>query len=182
MNKPKNARKFITGESVRVALTRLKIKRAGSTATFLLESFLENNGRILASQVVARGICEDGKFRDWRKVLIEKGWLIWSEAQDDKGQYFCGKKLVPYINKEKIAQKELATRESVEKVRSDLNSRIDTKADRSEVLELKAKMHEIADAVQKLQIASIPPDSEQKNKIRKEQTKVLADLTKDLRN
>jgi hypothetical protein len=50
------------------------------------------------------------------------------------------------------------------------------KADRSEVQDLRARMNEIADAVQKLQAASLPPDDAQKQAIRIEETKRLGQL------
>ena len=46
-------------------------------------------------------------------MLIQKEWLVWSESQADKGQYHPGKKLIPYINKEKTSQKEIVTKDEV---------------------------------------------------------------------
>ncbi len=145
-----------------LALRRAKQPFFGAHATFFLEVFLENDGRILSSTVYARGLCEDGQFRDWRKSLIEKEWIIWSESQADKGIYFPGKKLIPYINKEKIFQKEIATRESVEKLRSDLDSRIDAKADRSEVMELKERMSKFEEIARRLEAATGDPITTEK--------------------
>jgi dGTP triphosphohydrolase len=159
---------------------RSKIELSGATATLILEAFLEDRGRIIASKAVARGLCKEGEFWQWRKTLIEKGWLQWSESQQDKGQYFPGKKLMPYVNKEILAQKEIATRESVDKVRAE-------KADRSELEETKKKLEatsskleatssrleatnralaEVAEAVRELQEASIPPDTLEKKRAR----------------
>jgi hypothetical protein len=106
-------RKFRTWNAVQLALKKSKQLNHGTTATLLLETFLENEGRLLASRAVSVGLCEEGKFRDWRKALVEKGWLLWSEAQDDKGQYFAGKKLLPYLNKEKLISKEIVTKDEV---------------------------------------------------------------------
>lgn len=155
-------RSFKVYQSVRKALERQKIDKAGATATLLLEAFMECDGRILASTVYARKLCDEKQFRDWRKNLIEKGWLFWSESQTDKGIYFPGKKLVPYINKEKIAQKEIATRESVEKLRSDLDSKIDAKADRSEVIELKERMAKFEEIARRLEAATGDPITTEK--------------------
>ena len=113
MKKRAGPRRFQQNEALRVALFRQKFALSGSISTVLLETFLENDGRILASKVVARGICEEGKFREWRKELIDKEWLKWSENQDDKGQYYPGKKLLPYINKEKLSSKEIVTKDEV---------------------------------------------------------------------
>jgi hypothetical protein len=113
MKKSILVRKYSTYNALMLALRKGKVLSFGTTSTLLLETFLENDGRILASQVVARGLCEEGKFRDWRKELIEKGWLLWSESQDDRGQYFAGKRLIHYINKEKITSKEIVTKDEV---------------------------------------------------------------------
>jgi hypothetical protein len=133
-------RSFTVYQSVRKALERQGIHKAGATATLILEAILVGDGRLVASTVYARGLCEEKQFREWRKNLVDKGWLVWCETQTDKGAYYPGKKFIPYINKEKLAQKEIATRESVEKVRSDLSTKIDTKADRSELEATKAEL------------------------------------------
>ena len=109
----KQPRTYGVYQALRKAIGRSGISPEGTTASLLLESFLERDGRILASQVVARGLCEEGKFRDWRQQLIVKEWLIWMEIQDDKGKYYPGKNLICYINKEKMASKEIATKDEV---------------------------------------------------------------------
>lgn len=109
----RKTRKFKTYNAVDCALRKQGFKKSGLIATLLLEAFLEDNGRLLASKVTVRGVCEEGKFRDWRKELIDKGWLIWSEKQDDKGQYYSGKRLIPYLNREKLSSKEVVTKEEV---------------------------------------------------------------------
>jgi len=106
-------RKFVTWNAAQLALRKLAVSSHGATATLLLEAFLEDSGRLTASKVVSRGLCNEGEFSAWRKQLIDKGWLIWSETQSDKGQYFPGKKLMPYVNKEKISSRELVTRNEV---------------------------------------------------------------------
>jgi hypothetical protein len=202
-NTMKVNRKFQHGMALRMALQRQKMPNSGAIATFLLESFLENDGRLLASTVYARGLCDEKQFRDWRKNLIDKQWIIWCETQTDKGVYFPGKKLMPYINKEKIAQKEIATRESVEKVRSDLDSKIEKKADRSELLETKQKLDitskelqetkskledtnrvvaKIAKAVRKLQQAKVPPIDDEKLAMQEQAAQELEEHTRALVN
>ena len=106
-------RKFAVYNALEVALRRCKIEKAGATSTLLLETFLEDGGRLKASKVYSRELCEEAHFMVWRKLLIQKEWLVWSESQADKGQYHPGKKLIPYINKEKIAQKEIVTKDEV---------------------------------------------------------------------
>ncbi len=156
------SRKYKIYNSLQLVLARAKFQTSGVLATLLLETFIEHDGRLLASTVYARGLCDEKQFREWRKNLIDKGWLVWSESQADKGIYFPGKKLVAYINKEKIAQKEMATRESVERLRSDLDSKIEMKADRSEVLELKKRMAKFEEIACRLEAATGDPITTQK--------------------
>lgn len=171
-----NKRAYSVYQSTRKALERQSVHRAGMTASLLLEVFLEENGRLSSSKVVGRGLCEEGKFSKWRRDLIEKEWLIWSETQSDKGLYYPGKKLMHYLNKERFLTKVIATQDSVDNLRMDLKRDIDTKADKSELQDLKAKMNEIAEAVQNLQKASVPPDNDTKKKIREESTAKLVKL------
>ena len=168
-----SSRKFSVYNSLEKVLRRSGVGQSGATSTLLLETFLDHDGRLLASAVYARGLCNEKQFREWRKNLIDKGWLLWNESQNDKGVYFPGKKLMPYINKEILAQKEIATRDSVEKVRAE-------KADRSELEETKKKLEatsskleatnralaEVAEAVRELQEASLPPDTLEKKRAR----------------
>lgn len=194
-------RKYKTYNALVLALRKAGITAHGTTATLLLEALLENEGRLLASTVYSRGLCEENKFKEWRKNLIDKGWLVWCEAQADKGKYHPGKKLLPYINKEILARKELATRESVESLRSDViavinenagrsamelkavRSVVETKADKSELDETrrelettKKKIEEIAAAVKDLQDAMIPPDTPQKRASREKAALKIASL------
>lgn len=193
-------RRFRQGMALRMALQRQSVPNSGATATLLLETFIENDGRLLASSVYSRELCEESQFREWRKGLIEKGWLQWSEAYQDKGQYFPGKKLMPYVNKEILAQKEVATRESVEKVREDLSKQ---KADRSELDETrkelratKSKLEEtsskleetnrvvakIAKAVRKLQKAKEPPITPEKIEMQRQAEQELEEHTRSVAN
>jgi hypothetical protein len=157
MSSGTKSRKFSNYNRLQQVFARAKFQSSGALATLLLETFIEHDGRLLASTVYARGLCDEKQFRDWRKNLIDKQWLIWCETQTDKGVYFPGKKLITYINKEKIAQKEIATRESVEKVRSDLSTKIDTKADRSELEDLKKRMTHFEKLAQRLEAATGDP-------------------------
>jgi hypothetical protein len=181
------SRRFFSYNALYKALGHAAVPNSGAHATLLLETFLENDGRLLASTVYARGLCNEKEFREWRKNLIDKGWLVWNETQQDKGLYFPGKKLSPYVNKEILAQKEIATRDSVEKVKAE-------KADRSELEETKKKLEatsskleatsskleatsskleatsralsEITESVRELQEALIPPDTPEKKRAR----------------
>jgi hypothetical protein len=180
-------RAFSVYQALRKALERSSVTQAGSTSTLLLEAFLEDNGRLSASKTVSRGLCNEGEFWLWRKMLVEKGWIQWSEAQHDKGQYFPGKKLMPYVNKEILAQKEIATRESVEQVRAEKADRSELEVTRQKLEATSSKLEatsskleetnralaEIAEAVRELQEASIPPDTLEKKLTReKAMTKI----------
>ena len=163
-------RAYVVYQPLRKALERSGVSAGGATATLLFEIFLEDSGRLLASKVSSRGLCAEGEFGKWRKELIDKGWLVWSEKQEDKGFYTPGKKLLRYINKEKLASKELVTRDQV-LMKEDA-------ATRDEVQDLKARMNRIEEVVQQLQRAVLPPDSEEKRIARVEAAEKLAFLSK----
>jgi hypothetical protein len=166
----KKERKFVCYNALEVSIRRSGIFSPGAVTTIILEAFLEDSGRLVASKVVSRGVCKEGEFWAWRKMLIEKGWLIWNENQADKGQYFPGKKLFPYINKEKITRKELVTKDEVlPKAEA---------ATKAELQDLKARMSKIESAVQELQETYIPPENEEK----REKRKRIADKLHNLSN
>lgn len=137
-------RTFITYQAVRKSLERAQFRPAGVLSTLLLETFLECEGRLLASKVVAIELCEDGKFREWRKELIDKEWLRWSEIQDDKGQYFPGRKLLPYINKEKIASKEIVTKNEVLS-KNEAATKVEVQVLRDEIRQVRNSMEKVYD-------------------------------------
>ena len=102
--------KYSVWNSVRQALARNKIAKSGNTATILLETFLEVNGKLRAAEVYKRGLCPEGKFYAWRKELCDKGWLVFELINNGKvARYYPGKKLVNYVNKEKELSYELAS-------------------------------------------------------------------------
>lgn len=138
------SRKFRTYNALLQALRRSGVKDSGTTSTLLLEAFIENEGRMLASKVGALGLCEEGKFRDWRKELIDKQWIKWSETQMDKGQYHPGKKLISYINKEKSAQKELVTKDEVLS-KNEAATKIEVQVLRDEINQVRNSMEKIYD-------------------------------------
>jgi hypothetical protein len=146
------------------------MKSYGALSSLILEAFLEDSGRITASKVVSRKLCNEGEFSVWRKQLIDKGWLVWSEVQTDKGQYFPGKKLMPYVNKEKISSKEIVTKDEVLS-RSEAATKV-------ELQDLRARMNRIEEVVQDLQKAVAPPDTEEKRLAREKAAARLEQLTK----
>lgn len=164
-------RRFKTYNALMLALRKGGVTNHGSTATLLLETFLEDNGRLQAAKVVSRGLCEEGAFSNWRNDMVKNGWLIWSQNQADKGQYFAGKKLVSYLNKEKLSSKEIATRDEV--------------ATKDEVQDLRAQLHtheerlaRIEVVVQELRRAMEPPETDEKRKERERAAERLALLSK----
>jgi len=163
-------RAFCVYQALRKALERSDVRQAGATSTLFLEAFLEDSGRLTASKVVSRGLCNEGEFSVWRKQLVDKGWLVWSEIQNDNGQYFPGKKLMPYINKEKIVSREIVTKDEV-------LSKSEA-ATKDEVQDLKARMNRIEEVVQQLQKAVLPPDTEEKRLARENAAALLAQLAK----
>jgi hypothetical protein len=163
-------RAYVVYQSLRKALERSGVLGGGATATLLFETFLEDSGRLLASKVISRGLCVEGEFGKWRRELIDRGWLVWSETQPDKGCYAPGKKLIYYINKEKLSQKEIVTRDQV--------LMKEEAATRDEVQDLKARMNRIEEVVNQLQIAVLPPDTDDKRMLRIEAAKQLAVLAK----
>ena len=156
-------RKFKTYNALMLALRKDGMKMHGSTATLLLECFIEDGGRLQASKLVARGLCEEGKFTFWRDEMIKSGWLIWTQNQADKGQYWAGKKLVSYLNKEKLFSKEIATRDDVADLRAQLNAH-------------EERLAKIDEAVQELRNAMEPPDTEEKRNARKKVAETLTEL------
>lgn len=163
-------RKFRVYKSLSEALRRANVPQYGAHATFILETFIENDGRMLASSVYSKGLCEENQFKEWRKNLIDKGWLVWCEAQADKGKYSPGKKLMPYINKEKLSSKEIATVDQI----YTLDRKIDSKADRAEVNELRQQVNDLKEWVMELKAASEPPDTDEKRARREKATARLA--------
>ena len=135
-------RKFRMYKALSEAMRRSGMKSYGALSTLILEAFLEDSGRLTASKVVSRSLCNEGEFSSWRRQLIEKGWLLWSETQSDKGQYFPGKKLMPYVNKEKISSREIVTKDEV-LPRADAATRV-------ELEEVRVKLNAIEDSMKKI--------------------------------
>lgn len=142
-------RKFRVYKALSEAIRRSKLPSYGAISTLILEAFLEDSGRLIASKVVSRGLCQEGEFSSWRKQLIDKGWLIWSEAQSDKGQYFPGKKLMPYINKEKLASKEIVTKDEVLS-KADAATRVELEVVKKKLDATEARVSTIEDSMKKL--------------------------------
>ena len=144
MNGTKKDRKFITYNALEIAFRKLKMPNSGSIARLLLECFLEDGGRLQAGKVVARGICEEGKFSFWRDEMVKTGWLVWSPSQADKGHYFAGKKIIPYLNKEKMASKEIVTKDEVLS-KNEVATKLEVQVLREEIHQVRNSMEKIYD-------------------------------------
>lgn len=157
-------RKFSQYIALSSALRRAKVPNYGATSTMLLECFIEGGGRLNAAKTVARKVCDEGKFSIWRDEMIKGGWLVWSQNQNDKGQYFAGKKLIPYLNKEKLVSNEVATRIDVAELQAQLNAH-------------EERLTRIDEVVKELKNAIEPPDTEEKRRARNRATEKLTKLT-----
>lgn len=140
-------RKFTVYKSLAEALRRSKVESSGTVATLLLECFVEDRGRLQASKVISRGICEEGKFSYWRDEMVKNGWLAWNISQMDKGQYSPGKRLITYLNKEKIATKEIVTKDEIV-TRDEVPSKEDFEQLKDKVSKIEASMKEIYEALE----------------------------------
>lgn len=172
---------------LRDAFYNAKYPSSGVLARLLLEAFLFEDGDINADWFVRERACSKGAFSKLRERLVHDGWLHFRE---DTKKYFPGVRLrhhleavreakaVTFADLERKADKaDLASLEERKADKADVARLDEKKADRSELQDLKARMNEIAEAVQKLQAASIPPDDEEKRKARKEATERLSSLT-----
>jgi hypothetical protein len=114
----KPARKFKSYNSLITALRRGGIKNPGTTATLFLELFIENHGKLFAAQVSEYSLCQPGRFKEWRDDLVKKGWIAFdyreAQVRGDWERHSPGAKLLPFINKEKLARHELATRDELD--------------------------------------------------------------------
>ena len=167
-------------KAMRCKFARMKVPHPASLATLVLEAFMENGGLFPAREYYgSEHEIKGKKYQQWVDDLRSIG-IIEPYKYDDlerKGddwiRFKPGKIIRDYINKEKTHQEEMASMRDLR----DVEARMDAKkADRSEVQDLKARMNEIGEAVQKLQAASAPPDSIEKTEIRKEVTKKLGEL------
>lgn len=148
MNGTKKERKYTVYNALEIALRKLKMPNSGSVARVLLECFLEDGGRLQAAKVVARGICEEGKFSLWRDELVKNNWLVWSLSQMDKGHYHSGKKLLPYVNKEKLASREIVTREDI-LPKEEIATKMELQQTQNELEAVKERLSKVEDAIER---------------------------------
>ena len=105
--------KFKCYRALMEKLRASSVSNPGKTGKYLLEVFVENDGRIRASEVVARGLCIEGQFTEWRRALQIKELIIFHK-ENERWQYRPGKQLVKYVNQEKL-RFEIATKEELDK-------------------------------------------------------------------
>jgi hypothetical protein len=153
------------------------LKSYSALATLCFDTALKNNGYLpkeayYGTQFEKKGVT----YKEWIEQLKKAG--IFSSYKDEDKiveksdwiRFRPGPVTLPYINKEKTQQEELASMRDLREVESRLDEK---KADRSDLDETKARLEEtskaiakIADAVRDLQEAVLPPDSEEKKRRR----------------
>ena len=106
-------RKYTQYKALECALRRDKYSRPGALSSQLLTAFLEQNGEILSESFIGSQLCEKGQFSSLRRRLIQDGWLIWNPHQQYKAIYFAGKKLIKYINREKLLSQEVVIKSEI---------------------------------------------------------------------
>jgi hypothetical protein len=155
-------------------------KSYSALSTLVFDTALVKNGYLPKESYYGSPFEQPGlTYKDWIEQLKRAGVLAPFKDEDktmeksDWIRFKPGPITLPYVNKEKAHQQEMASMRDVYESEARMDAR---KADRTEVQDLKARMNEIAEAVQKLQIASAPPDSEEKREIRKEVTNRLGQL------
>ena len=153
------------------------LKSDSALATLCFDTALKNNGYLpkeayYGTQFEIKGVT----YREWIDQLKKSG-IFTSYKDEDKAveksdwiRFRPGPVTLPYINKEKAQQEEIASMRDLREVESRLDGK---KADRSDLDETKARLEEttkaiarIADAVRDLQEALLPPDSEEKKRRR----------------
>lgn len=153
------------------------LKSYSALATLCFDTALKNNGYLRKEAYYGTQFEQKGvTYKEWIEQLKKAG-IFASYREEDKAveksdwiRFRPGPVTLPYINKEKTQQEELASMRELREVEHRLDEK---KADRSDVDETKAKLEEtnkamarIADAVRDLQVAVLPPDTEEKKRRR----------------
>ena len=146
-------RSFKSYKLLSQSLSRNGVPKSGVTASTLLEAFIHLNGELKASFVQGKGLCEPGKFKEWREDLIKGGWLSYTFG--DYSRHYPGSKLVKYINKEKMLSSEIATTEELTKVREEM-------ATKEELAQVKERVSLLEEAVKNMIEEFDPPVTEEK--------------------
>lgn len=161
-------RAFTGYKTVESALRRDGFSRPGALATVLLQMFLEREGEIRSTNFVSRTICDEGEFSILRRKLIEKRWIIWNESQTYKARCFPGKRIIPFLNREKIASEELVTKKDIIPKNVLEEELRNTKAKLSDVERRLTKIEATIDTGITLFLTDNPPDTPcRREKVRK---------------
>jgi len=157
-------------DSLRTMLARRGYNSTHVLSRLLLEAFLFDDGKFASESFILEGVCEPGRFSVLRKKLQTDGFIFFNEDTLRHSRYLPGKRIKPYL--ETLKLKKFATVDQLQ----ELDEKIASKADKSELNELKARMNRIEEAVHELKEASEPPDTEEKIGRRKIATDRLAKL------
>jgi hypothetical protein len=125
------SRKYVNYSALAEKLKRLKIKKYGKVASFLLDIFVLGNSRIYKDMVEIRDLIPPNKmYSQWRDELVQLGVLNYDYNFDkdnkDKCRFTPGIEIVHLINKEIILKKSLATKEYLSNyiTRDEMNQQI----------------------------------------------------------
>lgn len=138
-------------------LTRDSIKYPGKVATYLLDVFVDGDGKIYKDHLIDRGIIkENGKtvFTQWRSDLIDKGWINF-ESNQKFTRYSPGRELLKHINTEKLKYHTIATIKQVHFITDGI-------ADQLAELNKKFELHDKAIEMI-IELLDPPCDPEKKN-------------------
>lgn len=116
----KTKRTYQGYDTCRKRLTRDGIKNPGKTASFLFDVFVAGTEKIIAENVVDRGLCGNlmGDFAFWRKQLVDKSWISpWSKSYGHEP----GAKLIRLVNKERTEMFSIATTRDVSELKSEID-------------------------------------------------------------
>jgi len=197
---------------------RGKLRRMSSTysiignsysalATLMLDTALKNSGYLPKESYYGSPFQQPGvTYKDWIAQLKRAGILAPFKDEDQTSEkadwirFKPGPVTLPYVNKEKLHQSEMASMEDLHNEIHLSEKRMDEKkADRTELEETKKKLEatsskldetsskldatnraltEIADAIRDLQDAALPPDTEEKRKRREAAARRIEDQSK----
>lgn len=107
--------KYRQHENVRKGMASDKIANSSKVATILFKAFLELDGKLRVELCREKKLCmNSGEFYEWRAFLKKKGWLDYESDSNGRLRYYHpGRKLLPYINKEKSQNFELASKDEI---------------------------------------------------------------------
>lgn len=152
------------------------LKPYSALTTLLFDTFLKNNGYISSKDYNnSRAKIVGKNYSDWIHELKEAHVLVQFKTEGSKGADFirfsAGPLIVEYINAEKSKTREIA-------IVTDVPSKAEFETLKADAAELKARMNCVEEAVKELKEASKPPDTKEKQELRKVATDKLAKLAK----